>query len=288
MLLFSFRLYIYRPYKVQQCGTEYLHSKLGIPDTPCLTFILNKNLKRCDRTWKLIYEFPVLLNGKPQTPLTSWVLAVKEILFKLQISREIICESFTKSIYKHSQDNIYRPQRSWAKVMFLQASVILSTGEGEGVCLSACWDARPPREAGIPHPPGADTPLDQVHYPPRPGTPPPRTRHTPPRPGTPPREADASIRSMSGRYASYWNAFLLELYLFFNELYWKLSILTSFPSWTKNYGLPTPSVSVSGQYKVNGSVNPSVKRHLWILLLAARCGLAFRTRYTEKIFLNCK
>ena len=46
----------------------------------------------------------------------------------------------------------------------------------------------PPREQTPPRadpPPGADTPPEQ----------------------TPPREADASIRSMSGRYASYWNAF---------------------------------------------------------------------------------
>ena len=63
--------------------------------------------------------------------------------------------------------------------MFLLVSVILSTG---GVCLSACWDTPPehtPREqtpSRSRHPPGADTP-----------------------PG---------IRSMSGRYASYWNAFL--------------------------------------------------------------------------------
>ena len=34
-------------------------------------------------------------------------------------------------------------------------------------------------------------------------TPPPRTRENPP-----PREEDCSIRSTSGRYASYWNAFL--------------------------------------------------------------------------------
>ena len=126
--------------------------------------------------------------------------------------------------------------------MFLQASVILSTGRGEGVCLSACWDARPPPGPGTPRagtppspqsrhppleqtPPGPGTPPDQAHTrtrhtppdqaPPRAGTPPPplpRSRHppdqAPPRPGTPPREADASIRSMSGRYASYWNAFL--------------------------------------------------------------------------------
>ena len=98
-----------------------------------------------------------------------------------------------------------------------------------GVCLSACWDTTSPDQA----PPGPDTPqtrhqppgpgtpqpdttpLDQK--PPRPGTPQPGTPpdQTPPGPGTPPgpdtpQEADASIRSMSGQYASYWNAFLFE------------------------------------------------------------------------------
>ena len=63
----------------------------------------------------------------------------------------------------------YRPQRSWAKVMFLQVSVILSTRGG--VCLSGCWDARPPPPpwAGTP-PPGRYTP--QAGTPPREGTPP--------------------------------------------------------------------------------------------------------------------
>ena len=60
--------------------------------------------------------------------------------------------------------------------MFLQASVILSTGGG--VCLSACWDTTPPRAdtpPGSRHPPqqtpptGADTPQEQ--------TPSPRSRH---------------------------------------------------------------------------------------------------------------
>ena len=119
----------------------------------------------------------------------------------------------------------YRPQRSWAKVMFLQASVILST---RGVSASVHagiphpLEQTPPR-ADTPHrpdtPPGADTP--QSRQPP----PPPRSRHTlPPRADTPqtrhppeadtppeqtpPREADSSIRSTSGRHASYWNAFL--------------------------------------------------------------------------------
>ena len=82
---------------------------------------------------------------------------------------------------------IYRPQRSWAKVMFLQASVC-PRGGGEG-CLPQCM---------LGYPPGADTttpgpgtspdqappwsrppqeqtpPLDQAPPPPyRPGTPPP-------------------------------------------------------------------------------------------------------------------
>ena len=68
----------------------------------------------------------------------------------------------------------YRPQRSWAKVMFLQASVILSTASG-GVCLSACWDT-PPQGAG-PLPPGADTPPEQT--PPRSRPPSPGSRHPP-------------------------------------------------------------------------------------------------------------
>ena len=89
---------------------------------------------------------------------------------------------------------------------------------GEGVCLSACWDT-PPWEQTLPpeqtspppsrhslpqsrHPPGADTPLEQT--PPREQTAPPQSRH----PLPPPREAYCSIRSTSGRYASYWNAFL--------------------------------------------------------------------------------
>ena len=86
----------------------------------------------------------------------------------------------------------YRPQRSWAKVIFLQACVCPQGGRG--VCLSACWDTprtryppggRSPRP-GTPlapdPPPRADTP---------PGTRPPRSRHSPldqapPRPRPPP------------------------------------------------------------------------------------------------------
>ena len=58
----------------------------------------------------------------------------------------------------------YSPQRSWGKVMFLQASVILLTG---GVCLSACWDT--PQEQ-TPH--WSKHPQEQTSHPPG-------SRHTP-------------------------------------------------------------------------------------------------------------
>ena len=87
------------------------------------------------------------------------------------------------------------------------------------VCDSVHRDGSSSVHAGIPPPqeqtpaPGADTPLgpDPPEQTPRDQTPPqadialgadPGSRH-------PPREADSGIiRSTSGRYASYWNAFL--------------------------------------------------------------------------------
>ena len=107
--------------------------------------------------------------------------------------------------------NIYRPQRSWAKVIFLHACVCPQGGKG--VCLSACCDAHPPwtrpapPQEQTPHP-REQTPPDQAHSPweqtPRtrhpPGADPPWSRHppgtrhtpweqTPPGPGTPPDQA---------------------------------------------------------------------------------------------------
>ena len=83
-----------------------------------------------------------------------------------------------------------------AKVMFLQVSVCPRGGGGR---VSASV------HAGMP-----DPPLHQAHPPPDQAPPqdqadPPRTRQTPPP------EADSSIRSTSGRYAFYWNAFLFSL-----------------------------------------------------------------------------
>ena len=115
-----------------------------------------------------------------------------------------------------------------AKVMFLHVCVILFTGGG-GLRADPPWTRQtplPPGPGRPPHPPRTrQTPLpsppkDQAEPPPppQPGrhppdqADPPQTRQTPPdQADTPPprREEDCSIRSMSGRYASYWNAFLL-------------------------------------------------------------------------------
>ena len=85
----------------------------------------------------------------------------------------------------------YRPQRSWGKVMFLQASVILSTEGGvPDQVLPHPGPARytPPPGPARYNPQTRYTPQGQV--PPRPGTPPPPdrythppTRYTPPPPG---------------------------------------------------------------------------------------------------------
>ena len=69
----------------------------------------------------------------------------------------------------------------------------------------------PPDQADPPTPLGAgDSPRDQAD--------PPRSRRPPGAGNPPPREADCSIRSTSGRYASYWNAFLFVLNLFYIPL----------------------------------------------------------------------
>ena len=72
----------------------------------------------------------------------------------------------------------YWPQRSWAKVMFLQASVILSTGGVLPQCMLGCQpprDQRPPwtRQTPTPHPPGTRDPPASGRHPPGTRAPPP-------------------------------------------------------------------------------------------------------------------
>ena len=86
-----------------------------------------------------------------------------------------------------------------AKVIFLHQSVILLTGPG--VCLSACWDTPP----GSRHPPGTDTPRSRH---PQEQTPP--GTDNPPKSKPPCHSACWEIWAISGRYVSYWNAYLFE------------------------------------------------------------------------------
>ena len=102
--------------------------------------------------------------------------------------------------------DIYRPQRSCGQG-YVFTRVCDSVHRGN---LRA---GRPPRQRKNP-PDQADTPRTR-QTPPRTRQTPPQTRQTPPDQGdtpptrqTPLREADSRIRSTSGRYASYWNAFL--------------------------------------------------------------------------------
>ena len=122
----------------------------------------------------------------------------------------------------------HEPTVTKGRIAFLLAATKLGQGniftsvcqefcpQGGG-CLPQCMlgytspQSRPPL--------GADTPQTRQTPPRIRQTPhPPDQADTPPRPGRhPPREAYSSIRSTSGRYASYWNAFLFTivfLYLF--------------------------------------------------------------------------
>ena len=119
--------------------------------------------------------------------------------------------------------NIHRRLIYWLNLSICPMHLSIFTGRNE-VGLRQCFYRRlwfcqrggvsasvharmPPREQT---PPGSRPPLGAD--PPR--SRPPRSIHpreqTPPGADTPPLEADSGIRSMSGRYASYWNAFLFE------------------------------------------------------------------------------
>ena len=133
-----------------------------------------------------------------------------------------LCVANTRA-QSHYDGNVacfYRPQRSWAKVIFSQRVCQEFCPQEGGGCLPQCMlgYTTPPDQA---HTPRADSPRTrhppESRHSPRPGTHLPPLGADPPRPGTPPeqtppREADCNIRSTSGRYASYWNAFLLTIF----------------------------------------------------------------------------
>ena len=115
---------------------------------------------------------------------------------------------------------IYRPQRSCGKVMFSQASVILFTGMGN--VADTPWQITPPLHPGR-HPPGRHPPLGRHSIgQTTPGLTPPCPVHAgihTPLPSAcwdthPPAQCMLGYTPdlgghCSGRYASYWNAFLV-------------------------------------------------------------------------------
>ena len=129
----------------------------------------------------------------------SIVNVVRRILIlsisQLQTYDEVVHRSIT--FFAALTCNIYRPQRSWGKVIFSQASLLLSASV----------------YAGIPQPPPARRPPLLGRQTGRP----PLARQTPtpwqgdtPRKGRPPLSSACwEIRSTSGRYSSYWNAILV-------------------------------------------------------------------------------
>ena len=104
----------------------------------------------------------------------------------------------------------YRPQRSCGQGYVFTR--VCDSVNGGGSPEKPPWDqADTPPDQG--EPPGT-----KENPPPEPGrTPLPDQADPPPDQGEPPtpspREEDGSIRSMSSRYASYWNAFLLNNYV---------------------------------------------------------------------------
>ena len=126
-----------------------------------------------------------------------------------QLEFETICLVFesiwAKYQFLHNSDNMTRLFTSRnevvAKVMFLLVCVIRFTGRGS----ASVHAGIPPHPPGRRHPPGRKHPPRRKHPP---------GKEAPPEGSSPPRkEAPPGIRSMRGRYASYWNAFLFHILL---------------------------------------------------------------------------
>ena len=161
-----------------------------------------------------------------------------------QLSMSVLLVLISEDVY------FYRPQRSCGQG-YVFTRVCDSVHRGGSPGRHPPDQGEPPNQADPPgrdNPPSdqADTPPDQAD-PPQPGRPP-RTRQTPPGtrqtspqqgepplgPGRPPPpEEDCSIRSMSGRYASYWNAFLFSSRFLGHNL--MKDFLVALFNWSKVY-----------------------------------------------------
>ena len=120
----------------------------------------------------------------------------KSTLFKTSQSLRLQKQKSRSTVIPVKSKN--RPQRSCG-----QGYVFTRVCDSvhRGVCFGACWDTTP-WEGGTPSPQEETPPGKEAS----PGGNPPGRRH--PHPSPQRRPPAYGIRSMSGRYASYWNAFL--------------------------------------------------------------------------------
>ena len=129
---------------------------------------------------------------------------------------------------------VYRPQRSCGQGnIFTPVCHSVHRGGGLPQCVMGCHPPHPRSR----HPP-EQTPPEQTP----PGADPPSSPEQ-----TPPREADSSIRSTSGRYASYWNAFLFYMCQSFCPQGW--GVLGQVPHWDQVHppGPGTPPGAVHAE-----------------------------------------
>ena len=147
-----------------------------------LHYLLGLKVIKCNFLQKLIQSWSFLLSlfysfeSWPHSAAYRYVACI----FIFEISN-----SHLNSLLHLIVLTFFRPQRSWSKVMFLHLSLILFTGRG---CLPQCM----------------------LGYIPLGGDPPGRHQvdTLPPRKTPPGSSAYWEIRATSGRYASYWNAYL--------------------------------------------------------------------------------
>ena len=114
------------------------------------------------------YDWVIVTNLRKETdsPLFFTQLTSISMLYFFCIDINVLRLVLMKPLYRNMLNRIYyRPQRSWGKVIFSQASVILFMGGG---CLSACLDTthplakRPPLVKQTPparRSPGKEAPL---------------------------------------------------------------------------------------------------------------------------------
>ena len=111
-------------------------------------------LPTCEHIDRHLWWLPQRQNYSPEFEFGLLTLLLQPLVPNMKTSGDILAATSL---------NFYRPQRSWGKVMFLQASVILLTGGGagpgsrwggRGVCSGGGGGAWSAGKGGVPGPGG--------------------------------------------------------------------------------------------------------------------------------------